>query len=91
MKTYQKPALLALSLSANDMLCGGCSFSTRFDNDPFLNLILSSFDNWDSNDNGVFDAEDAAALGLFGSGESCNTPVDNYCKYTVDGTIIFTS
>lgn len=67
MKTYVKPAMTALSISANDMLCSGsCKVQTRFDKD--LSSKLEGFFPGSNND-GVFTPEEAG--NAFASTESC--------------------
>lgn len=75
MKTYEKPRLMVLSISANDALCTGCSKGTRFD--PFFQSIAQSYGNSDS----VLEYGEG---GLFaGEADDCTTPFDydGYCKY----------
>lgn len=93
MKQYQKPALYALSLSANDALCawGSCNAMTRFDK-QLNDLLIGAFG--DSNDNGIFDPADGG--NFFAADEGCqdDVPFENYCKFTAadDGkTQLFTS
>ena len=87
MKHYQKPAMLALSLSANDMLCSGtCDIKTR-DNPEYSDL-----DKLWGDGNGLFTEEEARSKGLFGLTEECDFGLDNYCKYTAnDNMALFTS
>ncbi len=88
MKLYEKPRLMVLSISANDMLCSGCSICTRGDYywDPF-----------DLNHDGVLTHAEATSQGLFGSSDgensdSCSVPVDGYCKFNgTDPALVFTS
>lgn len=92
MKAYVKPAMTALSISANDMLCSGsCKVQTRFDKD--LSSKLEGFFPGSNND-GVFTPEEAG--NAFASTESCTEKFDynNYCKYTASEagqTQLFTS
>ncbi len=88
MKTYEKPKLMVLSISANDALCTGCSIRTRGD------ASWSIFDpNWD----GVLTRDEANNVGLFGSNEdesggSCSAVVEGYCKFNgTDPALVFTS
>lgn len=81
MKQYTKPAMMVLSLSANDMLCSGCV--VKLMNDDFGQILLGSFD---SNKDGRLTWEDFSP-NLFGAGEQCtDTPTDPlleaYCKFT---------
>lgn len=80
MKTYVKPAMMALSISANDMLCGSCSYSTRENKD-----ILAAYKGlpgveWnDTNDDGVIGLDES---NLFGQSDDCGYKITGmYCKY----------
>lgn len=68
MKTYQKPALLALSLSANDKLCA-CVIDIVGDNmdETFRQFIDDLF-------------EDTSKLFLTGEGCETEIDIDGYCK-----------
>lgn len=90
MKPYEKPRLVALSLSGNDMLCAGCGMSTR--SDASLNALLIGTYG-DRNNNGIFDFDDATAIGLFDD-MSCSELLtsSSYCKFTgASESQIFTS
>lgn len=80
MKTYEKPKLMVLSFSANDVLCA-CVTPTRGD-DNFL--------KFDTNNNGLFERIDADNLGIFGDDESCEVKYTGYCKFT-STNMLFTS
>lgn len=77
MKTYEKPKLIALSICGNEMLCS-CAI--------------------DATNNGVIDPDlwktwqDMIKLGLnpFGTEESCEIPVKDYCKFT-GANLVFSS
>lgn len=92
MKQYEKPRLVALSLSANDMLCSGCDLKTKDQNDFFVGILNGMFDQ---DGNGYVDSNEIG--GLFASQEQCSEYNDNYgayCKYTAaDNNLIqiFTS
>lgn len=92
MKKYQKPAMLALSLSANDTLCSSCGVQTRFD--PVLSAILDQLCGTDSSD-GIFTPAEAESVYAFTSSEdTCTKKIDyqGYCKYTsAEATRLFTS
>ena len=89
MKTYQKPVLVALSLNANDRLCGECHDNGAnillYQNPTgsfaqYLDLLVgNSFD-------GVLTREELD--NLFGPGEGCSTLADNYCKFTSTGLTV---
>lgn len=84
MKQYQKPRLVALSLSANDMLCGGCTAQTRFDSG--LSSIFENAFPGSVNADGFFTKEEADEIGLFASSaDTCSTEAGNmfqYCKFS---------
>ena len=82
MKTYEKPRLMALSLSGNDQLCGSCSdkgSTNLLYKDPSGGLALG-LDFLVGNDDGVLTKEEAARA--FGPNEGCEIPVESYCKFT---------
>lgn len=80
-KTYEKPRLVALSLSGNDLLCAACPIDAVGPNmDPFLSQII-----------GDFNIEN-----VFGAGTDCpnGLQVEGYCKFTSSengGQIVFNS
>lgn len=83
MKTYEKPVLMALSLSGEDLLCGACSTSnmTLWNDASLAESILflvgrdASYDKDETISEGDFE-------GIFGSGDGCSTPIQSYCKFT---------
>lgn len=84
-KTYEKPKLIALSLSGNNLLCGSCAGKvTLYDNSTLAQLVLmaagrnSDYDRITGISRGDFE-------GLFGTEESCGTPIEAYCKFTSTG------
>ena len=88
MKTYQKPVLVALSLNANDRLCGEC-------HDNGANILLYQnptgpfaryFDQLVGNLDGVLTR--AELENLFGPGESCNIVAEEYCKFSSTGLTV---
>lgn len=92
MKTYVKPAMMALSISANDMLCSGtCEVTTRDSKDPYI----QNLNNWygaGGKYDGIFDPDDK----VFSNETDCNPDniLDKYCKYTATEqglTQLFTS
>lgn len=93
MKQYQKPALYALSLSANDALCYGCGVKTS--EETSLNMfLLAMFPQLDLDGDGFFSKQEYEASGLFASSENCQLEIDynGYCKFTsTDDNKIFTS
>lgn len=80
MKAYVKPAMMALSISANDMLCSGtCVVKTRDSTDPLIqNLNKTWGAGGDYND--ILDPKD----NVFGKETDCNPDriLEGYCKYT---------
>lgn len=88
MKEYKKPAMMALSISANDLLCG-CDVKTRDTNDPFIQN-LNKLWGAGGNDDGILDPDDK----VFGSiEEQCDEDriLEGYCKFGVEGMQLFTS
>ena len=78
MKKYEKPKLMALSLSSNDRLCGDCSGAPNLlVKDESLAL---EFDWLVGNGNNI--AERADVSGLFGTSEACDKVMVGYCKFT---------
>lgn len=91
MKEYKKPVMMALSISANDQLCGGCAVTTRNNMDWIL--MLNGIDKiWVENKDGD-NAISPDETNLFASSEhGCEVPYENYCKYTAtDDYKVFTS
>lgn len=88
MKEYTKPAMMALSISANDMLCG-CGDPLK---DSGFNENLLKW--YDRNSDGRLDDKDFD-LGTFGAERECDQTPDDfamYCKFTAnDGKAIFWS
>lgn len=79
MKAYVKPAMMALSISANDQLCGSCTFSTRENKDDFLIYLGNPEANWnDVNGNEILEPGESA---IFGHGEDCDFEYAGYCKH----------
>lgn len=86
MKEYKKPVMMALSISANDQLCGGCQIGTR-NNPDYIDL-----DSIIGDGDGLFTDDEAKAAGMFGTDEQCENPYDKYCKFTSNGNLaLFTS
>lgn len=85
MKAYVKPAMMALSISANDMLCTGCAEGTK-NNKMLSGMLEEQFEgNSGITPDQFFTEEEANAVGAFGSSEAqCTVPVEigKYCKYT---------
>ncbi len=81
MKSYEKPRLMVLSVSANDALCA-CVASTR--NDAF-------FQQFDYDGDKRITYDEVVRSGYFGNGEDCNISYEKYCKHTPDGLTLFSS
>ena len=84
MKAYVKPAMMALSISANDMLCGGsCVVKTR---DTTDSLILNLNKTWGAGGEykDILDPKD----NVFGDATNCDPDriLEGYCKYTASET-----
>lgn len=85
MKVYEKPKLMVLSVSANDVLCSGCAIGTRGDEDWL---------DFDLDHDNLFTKADADQLKMFGTddGAQCTTKVYGYCKFnSVNAELLFTS
>lgn len=83
MKVYEKPKLMVLSVSADDMLCA-CTVGTRNPTDSVIIKLNEIY----GGSNGFLDPSD----NVFGNGEEgCSYPVDVYCKHTPEGFNVFTS
>lgn len=84
MKTYEKPRLMAISLSANDLLCG-CVFDAMGpDVDPVIAEIYALLE-------GIVDPSNP---NNFAEGDGCKSivPISGYCKMTPEGgEIVFAS
>lgn len=92
MKAYVKPAMMALSISANDMLCSGtCVVKTRDSTDANIQYLNKTWGaGGDYND--ILDPKD----NVFGKETDCNPNriLEGYCKYTAaeqDMIQLFTS
>lgn len=91
MKAYVKPAMMALSISANDMLCGSCTAKTREDSELNAELQLFLSNHWtDTNNDNIVQENEATAL--FGLNEDCQCSYKDYCKYNgAQTSILFSS
>ena len=89
MKTYEKPKLMVLSISASDALCS-CTARTRFEND--INVALKSIST-DINGDGIIQKSETG--NYFANNEADCTAkfsLDGYCKFTTEnGMMLFTS
>lgn len=90
MKEYKKPAMMALSLSADAALCSGCSTEGResIKGNDSIKSILLSFLGVDMNNDGSLSQSEAEAL-FASSAEGCTNDVDivGYCKFTGQDSI----
>lgn len=76
MKKYVKPALMALELEADTVLCSNCEVNA--DNNPMFDWLRNEY------------GDDFSKL--FGTEEQCEIPdVVGYCKFTAETTNIFDS
>lgn len=78
MKAYVKPAMMALSISANDQLCGSCTFSTRENKDIFSIYLTIPKAEWNDDGDGILEPGESA---IFGHGEDCDFEYAGYCKH----------
>lgn len=86
MKTYQKPVMIALSLTGNEQLCGTCAdrkASLLLKDDKSWALMLMQLYGFGNAANGA-DRNDF--VGVFGNEEQCNRfQIDGYCKFSSSG------
>ena len=84
MKTYQKPIMIALSLTGNEQLCGSCAdknAAVLLKDDKGLAEWLLVGMGLGLGSNGVVDRTDFNHV--FGTAETgCTTILDGYCKFT---------
>ena len=90
MKNYEKPALMVLSLSGNEQLCGTCADKggQLLSHDPGLaGWLMQKFPITDKTGNGP-SRDDFA--GVFGDVDTQCTGVkiDNYCKFQSTGEML---
>lgn len=84
MKPYEKPKLIALSLSGNGVMCtSGCSIDAWGDNmDASLGIVLQR--------SGLMSGGKPIEA-VFG-GTECQIEISGYCKFVPDGrNIVFNS
>lgn len=85
MKTYEKPVLMALSLNANDQLCGTCADNGAsillYSDSTTAGLILRMLNRTPEYD-GIAGISRGDFAGIFGTEDFCATPSDQYCKFT---------
>ena len=78
MKTYEKPKLMVLSISANDALCGTCFTAARFSPED-----QSLLDKYYGNNDGTLTDNELNAM-FADADKTCSNKVDyqGYCKFT---------
>lgn len=87
MKTYEKPQLVALSLSGEDRLCGDCrdngaTYLLHNDESGIADLLDLMIGNGD----GTLKRDEVSSF--FGALESCEKQVAGYCKFTSVGITV---
>ena len=90
MKAYQKPAMLVLSISANDMLCSGCDEKKLRDDPSLKGAIIGEFPNLDTDSDGSLSYDEGGKL-FASSPDDCGQPIDysGYCKFTGTTTLMW--
>ena len=87
MKKYEKPMLMAVSVSGNDQLCGSCADDGK---DPLYKNPTgpeaSLIDRVIGNKDGTLTRDEAIAA--FGPGENCSKEINQYCKFTSTGITV---
>lgn len=77
MKAYEKPRLVALSISSNDMLCESCAIDIHGSNaNPDYLQTIALMEEMGISTDFLFDVG------------SCEYPVSGYCKFTSVNIII---
>ena len=92
MKTYVKPAMMALSISVNDALCA-CTIKPE---DPMFEDIIDIWGIVDLNSDGKITGSDFANGLYFTTAEvSCGADhkinIEGYCKFTGSSNVLFGS
>ena len=87
MKMYEKPVLMAVSVSGNDQLCGSCTDEGKepLYQNPTGN-VASIIDRAAGNKDGTLTREEANFA--FGPGENCKRETIMYCKFTSTGMLV---
>lgn len=86
MKAYVKPAMMALSISANDMLCSGCNDKKLRDDEVLKLGILIENPGLDTNGDSTLDFNEGGQL--FSEQDTganaCGKKIkyEGYCKFT---------
>lgn len=82
MKTYEKPKLIALSLSGNDHLCGSCDGGLKLGSMKETDALYMYFSAiLDTNQDKKISRDEFMSSSAFGNDESCTIPVTGYCKF----------
>ena len=91
MKTYERPKLMVLSISASEALCSTCTAKTRNNND--ITALLNGLGIYDTDNNGAINRYETG--NYFADNEKDCTDlvgIDLYCKFTTEsGAMLFTS
>ena len=90
MKAYQKPTMLVLSISANDMLCSGCDGNKLRDDESLKGVIIAAYPTLDADGSGAL--ERSEGINLFASSpDNCGQSIEysGYCKFTGGQTIMW--
>ena len=89
MKTYEKPRLMALSLSGNDRLCGDCGDkSMTLWNNPSIAAIILEIAEINPASNGIDGIDKGDFDQVFASSQDgCARPVSAYCKFASATTV----
>ena len=87
MKTYEKPKLIALSLSGNNRLCGDCENGKTLWNNPGIAGAILELVEISPDANNVPGIDEGDFATVFGDGDGCVKPVEVYCKFTGSDTV----
>ena len=88
MKKYEKPVLMAVSVSGNDQLCGSCSDKGAHELHSDLDLaeMLMDFFEFGDKSDGISKKD---FEGVFGTEAQCTqVQIESYCKFTSTGTMV---
>ena len=87
MKEYRKPAMMALSISANDMLCSGCPEGNRL-KDPVFQDMLKPFYQ-DANNDGKIDQGEVGNDFVQDACTQTREEFEIYCKHTPESVVLW--
>lgn len=91
MKVYEKPKLMALSLSGNDQLCGSCreagatTLLYQHALYPEIAAIGNTLDWLIGDGDGKIERADVS--NVFGTNEGCRKVCESYCKFLGASTV----